>query len=105
MTSVAERRRIFRELHASGCFVIPNPWDVGSARVLAQFGFQALATTSCGFAWSVGCADNHVTLNQALTHLEAMSAAVKRSRGNGRRRPGRAPHNTHPLLDFNRRPS
>jgi 2-methylisocitrate lyase-like PEP mutase family enzyme len=76
MTSVAERRRIFRELHQRGCFVIPNPWDVGSARVLAQLGFQALATTSCGFAWSVGCADNHVTLNQALTHLEAMSAAV-----------------------------
>ena len=76
MTSVAERRRIFRELHARGCFVIPNPWDVGSARVLAQLGFQALATTSCGFAWSVGCADNHVTLDQALTHLEAMSAAV-----------------------------
>ena len=46
MTSLADRRRIFRDLHVRGCFVIPNPWDVGSARVLAQLGFLALATTS-----------------------------------------------------------
>jgi 2-methylisocitrate lyase-like PEP mutase family enzyme len=64
------------ELHASGCFVIPNPWDVGSARVLEQLGFQALATTSAGFAWSLGRRDNHVTLDEELAHLRAMAGAV-----------------------------
>jgi 2-methylisocitrate lyase-like PEP mutase family enzyme len=76
MSTVAGRRRIFRELHARGCFVIPNPWDVGSARVLAQLGFLALATTSSGFAWSIGRADNHVTLDQALAYVDAVAAAV-----------------------------
>ena len=52
MTSLAERRQRFRQLHQSGCFVIPNPWDIGSARILARLGFPALATTSSGFAWS-----------------------------------------------------
>lgn len=66
----------FRELHQSGCFVIPNPWDPGSARMLEQLGFQAIATTSSGFAWSLGRADNHVTLDEALAHLRVMSAAV-----------------------------
>ena len=66
----------FRELHQSGCFVIPNPWDPGSARMLEQLGFQAIATTSSGFAWSLGRADNHVTLEEALAHLRVMSAAV-----------------------------
>ena len=66
----------FIELHRSGCFVIPNPWDIGSARLLEQFGFQALATTSSGFAWSQGRADNHVTLEESLAHLRAISAAV-----------------------------
>ena len=66
----------FRELHESGCFVIPNPWDAGSAKLLEQLGFPALATTSSGFAWSVGRADNHVTLEQALAHFRAISAAV-----------------------------
>ena len=74
--SQTERSREFRRLHESGCFVIPNPWDVGSARMLARMGFKALATTSSGFAWSVGRPDNHVTLDQVLTHLRAMSAAV-----------------------------
>src|SRR5687767_9700135 len=73
---VQERCRIFRELHASGCFVIPNPWDVGSARSLEQLGFPALATTSSGFAWSVGRADNHVTLDQALEYFRAIAAAA-----------------------------
>ena len=50
----------FRNLHQSGCFVIPNPWDLGSARLLGQMGFPALATTSSGFAWSLGRQDNHV---------------------------------------------
>ena len=66
----------FHRLHAEGCFVMPNPWDVGSARVLEDMGFQALATTSAGFAWTLGRADNHITLDDALTHLETMAAAV-----------------------------
>jgi methylisocitrate lyase len=66
----------FRQLHESGCFVIPNPWDAGSARLLEQIGFPALATTSSGFAWSTGRADNHVTLDDALAHFRAISAAV-----------------------------
>jgi 2-methylisocitrate lyase-like PEP mutase family enzyme len=66
----------FRQLHESGCFVLPNPWDAGSARLLARLGFQALATTSSGFAWSLGRRDNHVTLDEALAHLRAVAAAV-----------------------------
>jgi methylisocitrate lyase len=66
----------FRRLHESGCFVIPNPWDVGSARLLAGLGFRALATTSSGFAWSIGRRDNHVTLAQALAHFRAMAESV-----------------------------
>lgn len=66
----------FRQLHESGCFVIPNPWDAGSARLLAGMGFQALATTSSGFAWTLGRADNHVTLHEALAHFRAISGAV-----------------------------
>jgi len=66
----------FRTLHASGCFVIPNPWDVGSARYLAGLGFPALATTSSGFAWSNGCADNHLPLSAVLTRLEQIARAV-----------------------------
>jgi len=71
-----DRIRAFRALHQSGCFVIPNPWDVGSARILAQLGFSALATTSSGFAWTLGRADNHVTLDEVLAHLRAMTASV-----------------------------
>jgi methylisocitrate lyase len=66
----------FRQLHESGCFVMPNPWDTGSARLLAQMGFPALATTSSGFAWSLGRPDNHVTLEEALAHFRTISAAV-----------------------------
>jgi 2-methylisocitrate lyase-like PEP mutase family enzyme len=66
----------FRKLHESGCFVMPNPWDIGSARALAGLGFKALATTSAGFAWAIGCRDNHITLQNALDHLTAISAAV-----------------------------
>ena len=76
MVTLSDRRRIFRDLHVHGCFVIPNPWDVGSARVLAQLGFQALATTSSGFAWSVGRQDNHVSLDQALAYIDAVATAV-----------------------------
>ena len=66
----------FRRLHESGCFVMPNPWDVGSARILARIGFPAVATTSSGFAWTLGRRDNHVTLEEMLHHLRAMSSAV-----------------------------
>lgn len=66
----------FHKLHESGCFVIPNPWDVGSARLLVQMGFQALATTSSGFAWTLGRQDTHVTLEEALAHFRAISTAV-----------------------------
>jgi methylisocitrate lyase len=72
----SDRYREFRRLHESGCFVIPNPWDVGSAKLLAQLGFKALATTSSGFAWSLGLRDRHITLEDALGHLRAMSASV-----------------------------
>jgi methylisocitrate lyase len=73
---VSERVEEFRRLHASGCFVIPNPWDVGSASLLAGLGFKALATTSSGFAWSLGRADNHVTLDESLGHIRAIAASV-----------------------------
>lgn len=76
MPSAAEKIAAFRTMHASGCFVIPNPWDVGSARLLVQLGFHALATTSSGHAWSLGRADNHVTLDDALAHFRAIAAAV-----------------------------
>ena len=76
MTNVTDRIRVFRRLHEAGCFVIPNPWDVGSARLLVQLGFPALATTSSGFAWSTGRQDNHVSLAEALAHLRAIAATV-----------------------------
>jgi 2-methylisocitrate lyase-like PEP mutase family enzyme len=66
----------FRQLHESGCFVIPNPWDIGSARLLVHLGFPALATTSSGFAWSIGQRDNHIALDDALAHFRAIAAAV-----------------------------
>ena len=66
----------FRRLHFTGCFVMPNPWDVGSARALEQMGFKALATTSAGLAWTLGRADNQVTLDQVLEHLRVVVDAV-----------------------------
>ena len=74
--SVSRRIAAFRALHASGCFIIPNPWDAGGAKVLAQLGFPALATTSSGFAWSVGLPDNHVPLTAALDHFRSVASAV-----------------------------
>jgi 2-methylisocitrate lyase-like PEP mutase family enzyme len=67
----------FRRLHEAGCFVIPNPWDRGSAIYLERLGFQALATTSAGLAWSSGRPDNAVTLEQVLAHLEEIASAVR----------------------------
>jgi methylisocitrate lyase len=72
----AQKRENFRRLHQTGCFVIPNPWDIGSARYLSKIGFPALATTSSGFAWSRGRADNHVPIEEALKHFEEIAAAV-----------------------------
>jgi methylisocitrate lyase len=72
-----DRVAAFRELHADGCFVIPNPWDVGSAVALQRLGFKALATTSAGLAWTLGRPDNEIELEQALAHLRAMAGAVK----------------------------
>ncbi len=71
-----ELSETFARLHDSGCFVIPNPWDTGSARVLEQLGFPALATTSSGFAWSTGRPDNGVSLDDALAHFRAIAANV-----------------------------
>lgn len=75
-TRPADRSRVFQRLHESGCFVMPNPWDIGSARLLVRLGFEALATTSSGFAWSLGRPDNHVTLEETLAHLRSMSQSV-----------------------------
>jgi methylisocitrate lyase len=66
----------FHRLHESGCFVMPNPWDIGSARVLAQLGFPALATTSSGFAWSQGRPDNGISLDDAIEHFRSIAASV-----------------------------
>jgi 2-methylisocitrate lyase-like PEP mutase family enzyme len=76
MSHPTDPRQVFRALHQSGCFVMPNPWDLGSARLLASLGFPALATTSAGFAWSLGRLDNHVTLEEALAHLRAIAHGV-----------------------------
>ncbi len=76
MANATDRIHTFRHIHESGCFVIPNPWDVGSARVLASLGFPALATTSSGFAWSMGRRDTHVSLEEALTHFRAVAGSV-----------------------------
>ncbi len=77
MKAQDDRVAAFHRLHASGCFVMPNPWDAGSARALEQIGFQALATTSAGFAWTLGRADNQVRLEEVLEHLREVAAAVK----------------------------
>ncbi|MGJ7531149.1 isocitrate lyase/PEP mutase family protein [Variovorax sp. GB1P17] len=74
--SIAQKRADFRALHAQGCFVIPNPWDTGSARYLEGLGFKALATTSSGFAWSRGHADGALSRDQVLDHLRELVAAT-----------------------------
>jgi methylisocitrate lyase len=76
MTHATDRSRAFHRLHERGCFVIPNPWDIGSARVLVQLGFPALATTSSGFAWSRGRPDNQVSMDDALAHLRSIADTV-----------------------------
>jgi len=77
MTPTAEeKRRVFRQLHETGTFVIPNPWDTGSARMLHGLGFKALATTSSGFAWSQGRADNTVPRDRVLAHIRQIVDAT-----------------------------
>ncbi len=77
MKTIADKRRAFRKLHESGCFVIPNPWDIGSARYLQSLGFKALATTSAGFAFSQGLADGQVPRNLVLRHCADMVEATE----------------------------
>lgn len=74
--SVSQKRAAFRELHQSGCFVLPNPWDAGSANALAGLGFKALATTSSGHAWSRAQADGQVSRAETLAHLRYMVEAT-----------------------------
>jgi len=76
MISNAEKRAVFRKLHESGCFVLPNPWDIGSARYLQHLGFKALATTSAGFAFSRGLPDNAVPRDTMLAHIREMVEAT-----------------------------
>jgi len=76
MMPADDRYVTFRELHERGCFVIPNPWDAGSARLLEQLGFRALATTSSGVAWSMAHADNHVALDHALERIREIVDSV-----------------------------
>ncbi|WP_372592571.1 oxaloacetate decarboxylase, partial [Guyparkeria sp.] len=73
---VSQKRAAFRELHRSGCFVLPNPWDAGSAKILAGLGFKALATTSSGYAWSCGRADGQLSRAETLAHMRAMVDAT-----------------------------
>jgi hypothetical protein len=74
--TVKEKRARFRELHQSGCFILPNPWDVGSARMLESLGFEALASTSAGYAWSTGRPDYAVTRDNVLEHLTTLANSV-----------------------------
>ena len=76
MPSLAEKRAAFKRLHQEGCFVMPNPWDVGSAKYLQSLGFKAVATTSGGLAWAQGRDDGAITREVVLAHVAAVSAAV-----------------------------
>jgi 2-methylisocitrate lyase-like PEP mutase family enzyme len=74
--STADKRKVFRTLHESGCFVIPNPWNLGTARYLQGLGFKALATTSSGFAHAQGFADGGMTRDMALAHFREIAEAT-----------------------------
>ena len=73
---IATKRAAFQALHREGFFILPNPWDVGSARRLAARGFKALASTSAGFAWTLGRDDGQVTRDELLAHLRALNEAT-----------------------------
>jgi 2-methylisocitrate lyase-like PEP mutase family enzyme len=74
--TTADKRAGFRRLHEKGCFIIPNPFDVGTAKALQHLGFKAVASTSAGFAWTIGKADTRVTLDEVCDHLSALCEAV-----------------------------
>ena len=74
--SLSDKRKAFHTLHQSGCFVIPNPWDVGSTRYLQHLGFKALASTSAGFAFAQGIADGAVSRDMMLAHIAEIAAAT-----------------------------
>src|SRR5262245_53708189 len=76
MTAQADKAQRFRELHAGEPFVIPNPWDAGSARVLQALGFEALATTSSGFAFTLGRLDGAVTLDEVVEHVRLLASVT-----------------------------
>ena len=76
MPSLSDKRAAFRRLHEAGCFVIPNPWDAGSAKYLQSLGFKALASTSAGMAWSMGLPDSGVPRERVLSHLAEIVAAT-----------------------------
>src|SRR5579871_3170547 len=77
MLNQSEKANAYRKLHErTGVFLLPNPWDIGTARILAHLGFEALATTSAGHAFSIGQRDNAVSRNQVLEHIAAISSAT-----------------------------
>ena len=76
MNDFAAQRATFRALHADGCFILPNPWDAGSARRLEKLGFRALASSSSAAAWTLGLTDHEITLEQILDHLTRLCAAT-----------------------------
>ena len=76
MTDFTERRHVFAELHRAGCFALPNPWDIGSAKYLEYLGFKALATTSAGFAFSRGLPDGAVGRDAMLAHMREIVEAT-----------------------------
>jgi 2-methylisocitrate lyase-like PEP mutase family enzyme len=76
MTTLAEKRAAFRELHRSGCFVIPNPWDGRTAQQMQKAGFKALASTSAGAAWALGKGDGEMTLEEVLAHLRFLCSVT-----------------------------
>ncbi len=76
MTTQLEKAKAFKALHKGETFIIPNPWDAGSAMQLQEVGFKALATTSAGFAWTLGRKDGEVSLEEKLGHIRALSAAT-----------------------------
>src|ERR1700716_3245076 len=76
MRTTRQKRADFRKLHENGCFVLPNPWDVGTARMFQHLGFSALASTSAGFGWAHGRPDYGLVRDEVLAHLRALSAAT-----------------------------
>jgi 2-methylisocitrate lyase-like PEP mutase family enzyme len=76
MTETDRRRQVFSDLHREGCFILPNPWDAGTARYMRHLGFAALATTSAGYAFSRGLADGSVSRDQMLAHIRELVEAT-----------------------------